>query len=334
MDASGICSKSIKLDDLGLTVFKTAPAGRNLAKIISIINFKGGVGKTTVSVNLSACLAADPFKKRVLLVDLDPQSNTSIWMMGAHRWQKIALKKKMNSSYGLFHDKTDLSSVIITPYDEPTDAFLPRLSLIPAIYHMHKLEEQIIRDMIAATTKEKYTPHQEHKYLAQALVGNLDDYEYVVFDCPPNFYNVAKNALFCSDYYLVPCIPDSLSVIGLNQLIEQVDEFVQQMKTYKPQGRTPTLLGVIVNRFERVKDMEKGLDKIHGTIERLRNTGNVLTVNKKSLVFDNYPIGKHTADGQAVDAHKPLCLFAPKSPAYRDVSALTQAIIKTLEGCP
>ncbi len=76
-----------------------------MATIVSMVNFKGGVGKTTLSVNIAACLAQE-FAQRVLLVDLDAQANASVWLLGPEKWRSVSGPDMLNrTSYGFFTGK-------------------------------------------------------------------------------------------------------------------------------------------------------------------------------------------------------------------------------------
>src|ERR1700677_2103458 len=105
------------------------------ARKISFLNCKGGVGKTSLAVNVAAALAKDE-KQNVLLVDLDAQCNASIWLMGIPRW--LPLDGMLNRTVcAFFKTKSFLSDAVhesVLEYGNPSRKLLPRLDLIPATY--------------------------------------------------------------------------------------------------------------------------------------------------------------------------------------------------------
>ncbi len=107
-------------------------------KIISLVNFKGGVGKTTLTVNLAACLAKEHDKK-VLIVDLDPQSNSSIWLMGPALWSELNSEdifRKTSAAMFLPDWPEREEHILQRPFLETTGNFLPNLYLSPASLKM------------------------------------------------------------------------------------------------------------------------------------------------------------------------------------------------------
>lgn len=302
-----------------------------MAVIISIINFKGGVGKTTLAVNLTACLAHQ-FKRRVLLIDLDAQANASTWVLGSAKWQLVAGRKKLNdTSYGLFTGKLTADK-IQTPYQAPETGFIPQLDLIPASFHQIKLEDFITKRKDMALINERYVKDSEFRILSSKIHEFADDYDYIIYDSPPNLYSVTKNSLVSSDFIIVPCIPDTLSTFGLKLLIHESNSLIKRLTDGDDQADRPLFLGVLINRLKKTKEHTHGLDKINAVIDAFRQSDQFPTVTDRTIVFDKFPVRALAAHAEAVSAHKPLCLSAPNSSAYSDVKALTQALLEHMEG--
>ncbi|MEW6348164.1 MAG: ParA family protein [Thermodesulfobacteriota bacterium] len=306
-----------------------------MPKIISVINFKGGVGKTTVSVNVAACMA-HKYGKKVLLVDLDPQSNASIWMLGEARWQDLATKHKKRNIAGIMLGWVNPKNTVETPFRDPGTGrgLIPQLDVIPAVYWMFYLEDHILRSRHAEVIKGTYKKHDEYRYLQKTLLPFLAEAEYdaVILDCPPNMYNVSKNAIFISHHYVVPCIPDTLSTIGLKQLLDQVEEFAGKTKAFG--GSAPSLLGVLINRFEGPGVAETPLEDMEGTLRTYRNKPS-LTVRKGSKVLSESPIRRYNAHQYACESSLPVCLFSERHPsdaraknAASDIAGVTEQIMK------
>jgi|GEM_PF-131252 len=293
---------------------------------ISIVNFKGGVGKTTLSVNLAACLALE-HRKKVLLIDLDPQSNSSVWMLGRQKWQSVNTRDNLKkTAYSLFFG-TFREDYLLQPYDDPMKkGFIPGLRLLPASFHMIRLEESMMKKTTMQLIAGKYKKGDEYLFLDKKIPKIAKKFDYVILDCAPNLYGATKNAIWNSDHILIPCVPDSLSTMGLKQLIHQLDDIAMDLKERTGQNKTPELLGVAVIRMKpSVNEHKSGLAQMTKTVTTLRN-GKSRIVTKKSAVFADYPLRDLVKHSEAVEESKPLCLYAPTSQAYGDVKALTQAI--------
>src|SRR5205085_2765012 len=177
------------------------------ARRISFVNFKGGVGKTSLAVNIAACLAHE-LGQRVLLVDCDSQSNASIWLMGVPRWN-ILNDTPEKSIYGIFMENApnvyhNVRRSVLE--DSNRVKLIPDLDLLPATYKLMDLEHEY-RDVEAEPFYYKFY---------QQLAIFFNDYDYILFDCPPNVFRASKCAIFASQEIYIPCNPDVLSYVGLS----------------------------------------------------------------------------------------------------------------------
>lgn len=163
-----------------------------MAKTICIANQKGGVGKTTTSVNLSSALAT--LGKRVLLIDMDPQGNASSGL-GIKRYES----QDSNSYHVLIGEKT------LSEATQQTSN--PNLKISTAN-----------PDLVGAEIELVDMPHREYR-LKQAIATVADEYDYVIIDCPPSLGLLTLNALNAADSFLVPLQCEYYALEGLSQLL-------------------------------------------------------------------------------------------------------------------
>jgi chromosome partitioning protein len=165
-----------------------------LGKIISIANQKGGVGKTTTSVNLGACLAY--IGKKVLLVDIDPQGNAT---SGAG----IDKGEVQQCIYDVLVDDVDIKDVI-----KPTE--VERLYSVPATIQLAGAEIELVPTI------------SREVRLKRALETIKEEYDFIIIDCPPSLGLLTINALTASDAVLIPVQCEYYALEGLSQLLSTV----------------------------------------------------------------------------------------------------------------
>lgn len=300
-------------------------------KIISLVNFKGGVGKSTLTVNLAACMAKEHGRK-TLIVDLDPQSNSSIWLLGPARWGLLNSEETfMKTSEALFYGKADNGN-FITPYMDAAGTFLPNLYLCPASLYMLRLESKILRACAKRKLDGTYREGDEYFFCSKAARLLRSEFDLVFIDCPPNLYLGTCNALCHSDYILIPCIPDTLSTIGLKLMINEMERTTAPLVKSQRLKKVPVIIGVAITRFESMlNEHQSGVEILATIISEFRD-GNYLLVDNKMALFRDQPIRKYVVHAEAVQESLPLCFYAPGSQAYNDVKAFTEAFLTAIEG--
>jgi chromosome partitioning protein len=208
-----------------------------MAKIVTVINFKGGVGKTTLSIELSTSLARF-YGKRTLLVDLDPQASATFYVMEQEKWAKW--KSTNGSTADLFEQAHHFSIRQAIVQDVLKDkTTVVGFDLLPSNPDLVDVDLRLA-DFVGYTV------------LYHALKQVQEEYDYIICDCPPNFNPVTKNALWASDAYVVPTIPDFLSTYGIGLLQRSVHKLFSPMD-HAAAFRGPVLGGIVLTRVRATR---------------------------------------------------------------------------------
>lgn len=224
-------------------------------KITSIINYKGGVGKTTIAANLAAELA---FRgHNILAVDLDPQASLTFSFVGVDEWRtKYETNNTIKNWYDAFLDEDselDLAQLIVHPQSVNRNT-KGTVDLICSHLALINVDLELATRLSGASPRQSRNNYlRVHSRLKQGLSTlSQGKYDFIFIDCPPNFNIVTKNALVSSDYLLVPAKPDYLSTLGIDQLKRHVIELVNDYNQYvKDAGDSrwaeiaPDILGIL-----------------------------------------------------------------------------------------
>ena len=219
-----------------------------MARKISFINYKGGVGKTSLIVNTAAALAK--LGKRVLLFDFDTQSNASIWLLKLDRWNKINASGQ-GAIYSIFEAaRAQVKELIIKDVVEGKagEKLLPGLDLVPTTFNLVDLENEYDGD----PKRPPYLVFHEQLATVEA------NYDFILFDCPPNILRASQCGVFSSNEIYVPANPDALSLIGFTLLVEKLQKFHQLSASFRKSGMgTPAQVqGIIFNSIKTGVDIE------------------------------------------------------------------------------
>jgi chromosome partitioning protein len=207
--------------------------------VVSVINYKGGVGKTTLTANLGAELAFRGY--RVLLMDMDAQASLTFSLVKPDHWEKhLADDKTILSWYESFNagSPIPLSTIVTTPASVNRSIHSSgnngQLDLIPSHLGLINVDLELATELGGASLKQtKLNYLRVHRRLAEGLSeAHFQEYDVVLIDCPPNFNVVTKTAIVASDHVLIPAKADYLSTLGIDYLHRSLDQLVNDYNDY------------------------------------------------------------------------------------------------------
>ncbi|HIF9364989.1 TPA: ParA family protein [Photobacterium damselae] len=285
-----------------------------MAEIISMINWKGGVGKSTLSLHLGVGLMRrkSSYRPRVLLIDLDPQCNLSYLALGVSKYvdkvyhQGQPTLKDIFDSYFNGKKFSTSDAIIKEPITSRPDRVWKNVDILPSHSDLVLIDMRLARERKSGTTHQEETIFELDKasIIHNAIKQIEDEYDYIILDCPPNINLVTQNSFFASNYYLVPAIPDFLSTVGISMIKSEMSNLNKNFKgmiSYSGADinySDAELLGIIFNMVDEYRDMPKSTH--YDTIRDVSRQHN-------GMVFKNYVTD---GDGIAVAADNNMTVFS------------------------
>lgn len=260
--------------------------------VIAVANQKGGVGKSTIARELSACLALRGY--RTLAIDADPQGNlTKSWVDKSLYSATLAhvLAEPENGAQGLAVEPPSLADIIL---EAPVD----NLDLVPSDIKLARFDRG--PDFLTLRLKRQ-------------IEENCGEYEFVIVDCPPQLGKILTAVLYATDFVIVPCEPDSMGIDGLADLAYTLSEIKRNANSRL------TVLGIVVNMFKPNRNLSG-------------ESRDAITEAAKMLapVFDNI-IHDYAKIAEAPSMKMPVVLYAPNHRACEQLNNFTDEVLDRLK---
>ncbi len=283
-------------------------------QVISFMNMKGGVGKTTLAVNVAYALA-QVHKKNVLMVDADPQFNATQYLLEDDAYLAHVNNTKKSTLYDVFvprrsgairtvkgsaktvnKSQMSLADCTLTIYGGPHGR--GKLDLLPSTLQLIELG-----------TSERGTEAKLKRFLNEKAQG----YDYVIIDCPPTISIFTHAAILASNKFLVPLKPDPLSVVGLPLLERWLEDYADT------QGLKIEMVGLV---FTLVRGpLPNNMREI---MEEVRD-------QREDQVFEQH-LSQSTVVSSSVDEHRPIFLHKKNSNAAEQILDITTEFIERTTG--
>ena len=231
--------------------------GAQVAKRVSIINFKGGVGKTTLAFHLAAGLAKF-HGSRVLLVDMDHQSSLSIVALGTDGWtDAVSAGETVTKIFRNFPGSELPGREIVRSASFSGRRYAEKVDIVPAGLDLDNTEIELTSSHQGETTQSAWNKRTLMcRWLAETKLD--ESYDYIVFDCAPATKVVSQNAIAASHGYVLPVVPEAVmergaphlrSMIqsGIDQKLQDLAETGEARSMFVPETR---LVGLVVTRIQ------------------------------------------------------------------------------------
>jgi chromosome partitioning protein len=291
--------------------------------IIATANMKGGVGKTTLTVNIATCLAQN-HGKRVLVLDLDSQISATLSLMSPLEFAKLR-KNRKTFRYLIDQIINPEPEAKLTIYDivQTQVCNLPGLDLLPGdidLYDEFVVSEMLHQQAIALGEQDFESVWNRFE---RVLINNIlkpvrEEYDFVLLDCAPGYNLLTRSALAASDFYILPAKPEPLSVVGI-QLLER--RIGQLKDSHEQEAKIDIkMLGIV---FTMASSNLLNARYYRQVMHRVIEDFGVEQICKAQI-----PVDMNVA--KAVDSFQPVVLNAPQSSGSKAFNQLTQELLQKL----
>ncbi|HEX9035538.1 MAG TPA: ParA family protein [Ktedonobacterales bacterium] len=279
--------------------------------VTSLINLKGGVGKTTLTLSLAHFLAIE-HQRRVLVIDLDPQTNATVCLIPEDEWK--ARDESERTLYQLFLDhvrgtqRFNADEAIVRDVSN-VGGGVSGLDLLPSSLQLIKIQDRL-------TQVTDFDSYQRGPIFAlrDALKEFLPYYDHVLIDCPPSLGIVTLNGLAISDSYLIPVVPDILSVLGIPPILDRVAHFSGAIR------RNIRAMGIVISKMRSTTILHNEMTR------RLRDD---FMDRRFPLVFETI-VPESTRIAEAANVMVPINTLQQKyggGGPYEELSALAKEFL-------
>ena len=287
--------------------------------VIATVNMKGGVGKTTLTVNLATCLAKN-HGKRVLVVDLDAQISATLSLMPPQEFAKVrrerrtlskliykAIKPKSQSKYSV---QDIIQSYVCT---------VPGLDLLPGdieLYDEYLVSETLHEQAVNQGDRNfsEIWNSFEKKLIKGILEPIINDYDFIILDCAPGYNLLTRSGIVASDFYLLPARPEPLSVVGIQLLERRIAKLKESHNhdgplNLKLLGIVFILSGGLIGRY------------YNQVMQRVNDDFSAIQLFKNRIPMD-------VNVAKAVDSFMPVVLATPNSSGAKAFTRLTDEFLQ------
>ncbi|MGB3761442.1 MAG: ParA family protein [Rivularia sp. (in: cyanobacteria)] len=291
--------------------------------VISTANMKGGVGKTTLTVNLATCLAKN-HGKRVLVLDLDTQISATLSMMSPIEFAK--LRKKRRTLRYLIDDivkSPNREKLSIQEIIQPSLNNLSGLDLLPGDIDLY--DEFIVSQMLhqqavslGENNFEAIWNRFERVLLGKILEPVRNEYDFILLDCAPGYNLLTRSALATSDFYVLPAKPEPLSVVGI-QLLER--RIAQLKESHENEANINIkMLGIVFTMSNSNMLTGRYYKQVINRVYQ--------DYGAEKICQTQIPVDVNVA--KAVDSFMPVVLNTPQSGGSKAFTQLTQELLQKL----
>ncbi|MBF2063514.1 MAG: ParA family protein [Calothrix sp. C42_A2020_038] len=291
--------------------------------VIATANMKGGVGKTTLTVNLATCLAKNHGKK-VLVLDLDTQISATLSLMSP---VEFANRRKQGKTFRYLIDQ------IMTPEEAPSHTIqdviqrqvcgVQGLDMLPGdidLYDEFVVSELLHQQAVTLGEKDFETIWNrfERVLLSKILEPVRDEYDFIIFDCAPGYTLLTRSALATSNYYILPAKPEPLSIVGI-QLLER--RIAQLKDSHEQEAKIDIqMLGIVFTMYSGNLLSGRYYKQVMNRVYQ--------DFGDRKVFSSQIPMDMNVA--KAVDSFMPVVLNNPQSSGSKSFVQLTQELLTKL----
>ncbi|AFZ46245.1 cobyrinic acid ac-diamide synthase [Cyanobacterium stanieri PCC 7202] len=294
--------------------------------IISTVNMKGGVGKTTLTVNLATCLAKN-FQKKVLVLDLDSQISATLSLLAPQEFGKLR-KKRKTLAYLIDNIVQPNPYAKLTIDDIITDSIcgLQNLSLLPGdieLYDEYLVSEMLHQKCVESGTTDNFDEvwNNFERVLVDKIVRPIaHNYDFIIMDCAPGYNLLTKSAIASSDFYLLPARPEPLSLVGIQLLERRVKNLKKVHAQVNPLNLD--LLGIVFILSEG--GLFGRYDRYYSQVKRRVERD----FSSEKIFPTDIPMDVNVA--KSVDMFMPVVMSAPNCSASKAFNKLTEEFLEKI----